>query len=45
MTKLGNGNSLAPRLLLSMPQLNDPNFKQTVVLLCEHGEEERSGLC
>ena len=44
MTKLGNGNSLAPRLLLSMPQLNDPNFKQTVVLLCEHGEEGAFGL-
>ena len=36
--------SLAPRLLLSMPQLNDPNFKQTVVLLCEHGEDGAFGL-
>ena len=44
MTKLENGNSLAPTLLLSMPQLNDPNFKQTVVLLCEHGEEGAFGL-
>ena len=44
MTKQGNGNSLAPTLLLSMPQLNDPNFKQTVVLLCEHGEEGAFGL-
>ena len=44
MTKRGNGNSLAPMLLLSMPQLNDPNFKQTVVLLCEHGEEGAFGL-
>ncbi len=44
MTKPGNGNSLAPRLLLSMPQLNDPNFKQTVVLLCEHGKEGAFGL-
>ncbi len=44
MTKSGNGNSLAPRLLLSMPQLNDPNFKQTVVLLCEHGEDGAFGL-
>ena len=43
MTKQGH-NSLAPRLLLSMPQLNDPNFKQTVVLLCEHGEEGAFGL-
>ena len=44
MTTLENGNSLAPRLLLSMPQLNDPNFKQTVVLLCEHGVEGAFGL-
>ena len=44
MTTLGHGNSLAPRLLLSMPQLNDPNFKQTVVLLCEHGEKGAFGL-
>ncbi len=44
LTKLENGNSLAPKLLLSMPQLNDPNFKQTVVLLCEHGEEGAFGL-
>ena len=44
MTKPGHSNSLAPRLLLSMPQLNDPNFKQTVVLLCEHGEEGAFGL-
>ena len=28
--------SLAPTLLLSMPQLDDPEFHQTVVLLCEH---------
>ena len=36
--------SLAPNLLLSMPQLNDPNFKHTVVLLCEHGAEGAFGL-
>lgn len=28
--------SLAPALLLSMPQLADPNFSRTVVLLCSH---------
>jgi len=32
-------SSLAPSLLLSMPQLVDPNFRQTVVLLCKHSEE------
>ena len=34
--------SLAPSLLLSMPQLVDPNFAKTVVLLCEHAPEARS---
>jgi putative transcriptional regulator len=28
--------SIAPTLLLAMPQLTDPNFTRTVVLLCEH---------
>jgi putative transcriptional regulator len=36
--------SLAPSLLLSMPQLHDPNFAQTVVLLCQHNEEGAFGL-
>ncbi len=31
--------SLAPALLLSMPQLTDPNFSKTVVLLCRHSDE------
>jgi putative transcriptional regulator len=37
-------DSLAPSLLLSMPQLNDPNFKHTVVLLCQHTDEGAWGL-
>jgi putative transcriptional regulator len=37
-------NSMAPTLLLSMPQLNDPNFKRSVVLLCEHSREGAFGL-
>jgi putative transcriptional regulator len=37
-------HSLAPSLLLSMPQLVDPNFNRTVVLLCKHGEEGAFGL-
>jgi len=37
-------HSLAPTLLLSMPQLQDPNFARTVVLLCEHGPEGAFGL-
>ena len=36
--------SVAPALLLSMPQLNDPNFKQSVVLLCQHSPEGAWGL-
>jgi putative transcriptional regulator len=40
----GDPASLAPRLLLSMPQLEDPNFRRTVVLLCEHSREGAFGL-
>jgi putative transcriptional regulator len=36
--------SLAPCLLLSMPQLVDPNFSRTVVLLCWHREQGAFGL-
>ncbi len=36
--------SLAPAFLLSMPQLMDPNFNRTVVLLCRHGEEGAFGV-
>ena len=36
--------SLAPALLVSMPQLTDPNFSRTVVLLCEHSPEGALGL-
>ena len=38
------GSSIAPTLLVSMPQLTDPNFAKTVVLLCEHGPEGAFGL-
>ena len=34
----------APILLLSMPQMADPNFAQTVVLLCEYTEKGAFGL-
>jgi putative transcriptional regulator len=33
-------SSLAPAFLLSMPQLVDPNFNRTVVLLCSHTEKD-----
>ena len=35
---------IAPALLLSMPQLVDPNFHRTVVLLCEHNADGAFGL-
>src|SRR5918999_503500 len=34
----------APILLLSMPQMADPNFSRTVVLLCDYTEEGAFGL-
>jgi putative transcriptional regulator len=36
--------SLAPAFLLSMPQMLDPNFSRTVVLLCKHSDEGAFGL-
>jgi putative transcriptional regulator len=35
---------LAPALLIAMPQLADPNFRRTVVLLCEHSPDGAWGL-
>ena len=37
-------SSLAPALLLSMPQMIDPNFSRTVVLLCTHNKDGAFGL-
>jgi putative transcriptional regulator len=36
--------SLEPKLLLSMPQLQDPNFARTVVLLCDYLPDGAFGL-
>ena len=36
--------TLAPSLLLSMPQLDDPNFSRSVVLLCQHDTDGAFGL-
>ena len=33
-----------PSFLLSMPQMQDPNFARTVVLLCDYGPEGAFGL-
>ncbi len=35
--------SIAPTLLVAMPQLRDPNFSRSVVLLCEHGPKGAMG--
>jgi putative transcriptional regulator len=37
-------DSTAPLLLLSMPQMADPNFARTVVLLCDFTDEGAFGL-
>jgi putative transcriptional regulator len=37
-------DSFRSALLLSMPQLQDPNFNRTVVLLCEYNPEGAFGL-
>src|SRR5262245_19290930 len=42
---MGNETSaLAPSLLVAMPQLLDPNFTRSVVLLCEHNDQGAMGL-
>ena len=38
------GMSTAPLLLLSMPQMSDPNFAKAVVLICEYTEQGAFGL-
>jgi putative transcriptional regulator len=37
-------SSLAPTLLVAMPQLTDPNFSRAVVLLWEHRDDGAMGL-
>jgi len=32
------------KLLVAMPKLEDPNFRQTVILLCEHGPDGALGV-
>ena len=40
----GGVTSLSNHLLIAMPQLADPNFSQTVSLICEHGEKGALGI-
>lgn len=41
---MGGGTSLKGMLLFSTPALYDPNFRRTVILVGEHGEEGAMGL-
>lgn len=41
---VNESTSLAPTLLVAMPQLQDPNFSRSVVLLCEHRGDGAMGL-
>jgi putative transcriptional regulator len=40
----GGVGSLTNHLLIAMPQLNDPNFAQTVALICEHTDKGALGI-
>src|SRR2546428_12756211 len=37
-------DDLAPGLLIAVPQMEDPNFTRSVVLLVEHSEEGAMGI-
>ncbi|TBR43837.1 YqgE/AlgH family protein [Marinomonas agarivorans] len=39
-----NFESLQNHFLIAMPQLNDPNFHQTVTYICEHSSEGAMGI-
>ena len=39
-----NRSAIAPGLLLAMPQLLDPNFARSVVLMIEHNQDHSFGL-
>ena len=41
---MAGSDSTAPILLLSMPQMTDPNFARTVVLLCDYTNQGAFGL-
>ncbi len=39
-----DGDRLASQFLIAMPTLDDPNFSQTVTLVCEHSSEGAMGI-
>ena len=41
---MGGSHSLAPAFLLAMPQMGDPNFARSVVLLCKHSHTGAFGV-
>lgn len=41
---MAKGMDLAGQFLIAMPGLTDPNFHQTVTLVCEHGREGALGV-
>ncbi len=41
---INSSHCLENQFLVSMPQLNDPNFNQTVILLCKHDETGAMGI-
>lgn len=41
---MASPGSVAPMVLISMPQMADPNFAQAVVLLCDYGADGAFGL-
>jgi putative transcriptional regulator len=41
---MGRMDSLRGKLLVASPSLLDPNFRRTVVLVAEHGEEGAMGV-
>ena len=44
LTDTINASYLQSQLLIAMPDLKDPHFKQSVTLICEHNEEGSFGL-
>lgn len=43
-TNMGNVDSLAGHLLVSMPGMPDPNFQNTVTFVCEHSDKGALGI-
>jgi len=41
---MADANYLSGQLLIAMPSLADPNFSQTVALICEHSERGSLGI-